>query len=272
MTTRMLALFSLALISGCARETVAHGQDERSANRIVGLLYAAAAINADAIIREKSNPPAFDVSVSQSDHQRALAVLKKFNLPAEKHDDTCALLIRSTELIPTPERQLSKMTCGISGDITNKLRAIDGVVDASVLLSIPAKSFELDPTIERPRPRVAVIVTYLPNAGNKSPISRDEVTSFAAAAVPELQRKDVDVTMIEATDEWAHLPMAGTCVKTEIFGVAICAEDRSRLASLVLTAICVSGVFAALMLFAVLRALRYRKELTRLTSAAASRA
>lgn len=274
MMTRAISLLTVtgALLSGCARETVAHGQDERSANKIIGLLYATAAIDADAIIREKSNPPAFDVSVSQTDHQRALAILEKYNLPADKKDDTCGLLIRSTELIPTPERQLAKTTCGISGDITNKLRAIDGVVEASVLLSIPAKTIELDLTVERPRPRASVIVTFLPNGDKEPPISQNEVASFAAAAVPELQLKDVFVRMIPATNEWAVQPGATTCVKTEIFGVAICAEDRSRLASLVLTAICVSGVFAALMLFAVLRALRYRRELTRLTTAASARA
>src|SRR5262245_30731658 len=202
-TTVAFCLTTLAALGfGCARETIAHEQDERSAHRIISLLYAEGSIEAEQIKVEQAKIPSFDIAVLASERQRALSILERHNLPAEKKQDTCALLMEESTLLPTPERDRAKSVCGISGDITNKLRRVERVVEASALVSIPPKDIDLDldPTQPRARPSASVILSYLPDANGEAPLSAQEVQRFAAAAVPNLPPTDVFVRMVEVNN------------------------------------------------------------------------
>jgi type III secretory pathway lipoprotein EscJ len=259
-------VIALIFASACGRETVAHQQDARAAIRIVTLLSQEGGIDADQIVREKSNPPSFDIAVAASDRQAALKILERHNLPIEKRPDTCSLLM-DEELIPTADRDRAKRVCGVSGDIANKLRSIEGVVEASALVSIPDRELEIDLTEERLKPNASIIISYLPTSTGEPPISPKEIARFASAALPGLSSESVFVRMVET--KRGGVPDPKTCIKTELAGILLCSEHKSRLAGVLLAAICASGFFAAVMLFAVLRAMRYRRDLTKLTAAAA---
>jgi type III secretion protein J len=260
---RLTILVLLLLIAGCSgRKIIASAQDERSANRIMTLLATQAGIKAEKVLREKSNPPAFDLAVRESDQIQALRLLERENLPAERKPDTCSLL-EDDALIPSSENERARRICGFAGDISNKLRRIEGVIEASALVSIPSDDPLLDPTSPRARPRVSVMLTH---RGTTPPLSIEDVQHFAASAVPDLTSKDVFVRLIAAPHEYAAIADANTCIKANVLGLLICAEHRTRLANGVLAGMVLSGLLAGLTVLATLRALRYRRDLTRLTA------
>jgi type III secretion system YscJ/HrcJ family lipoprotein len=257
----LLALFA----AGCKYKTIAHNQDERAANRISRVLYAEGAIVTDKVQVERSNPPTFNVVAAANDMQRALEILERLNLPAEKRPDTCSLLADAS-LVPTPEQSRAKRICGISGDISNKLLRLDRIIDASVLVSVPEDSPLADPTEPRQRPSVSIIAGYLADASGEPPIAEEDIVRFAAAAVPGLAIKDISVKLVPAPVAPSDTLAANTCIKTELAGSLICAQHRNRIAGVFLIGAAISGIFAALAVFAALRALQYRRDLTRLTA------
>jgi type III secretory pathway lipoprotein EscJ len=260
---RLIVLVLVMFAAGCGgRKTIASAQDERSANRIMTLLATRAGIKVEKVLREKSNPPAFDLAVRENDQIEALRILERENLPAERKPDTCSLL-DDTSLIPSAENERARRICGVAGDISNKLRRIEGVIEASTLVSMPGDDPLLDPTLPRARPRVSIMLTHRTAT---SPLSVEDVQHFAASALPELTSKDVFVRLIAAPDEYAATAPANTCIKANVLGLLICAEHRGRLANAVLAGMIISGLLAGLTVLATLRALRYRKDLTKLTA------
>lgn len=272
-------VFGVFGLSGCAQEVVAHQQIEREANHILVLLRQAG-VEAQKLQDESSRDLRFNVVVGGSDTATALAVLDKHNLPKELHRGT-AEMMGGGGMIPTAEQEQAKRVAGVEGDIANSLRGIPRVVNVSSMVSIPQDDPLRDESIERPRPKASVVITYIPDESGAPPVSLDEVQRHVQAKLPEMKSSEVNVLLISNEDALRVAGMNGKsaeqpavvidpdigCVEREVvLGIQVCAGERKKLFGWFIGAFVIAGVMAALAVVSVLRALRYRKDLTRLTA------
>lgn len=276
------ALFSLALLaSGCAQETIAHQQVEREANRIVKLLKDRG-IEATKLKDAESRELRFNVMVPQDSSHDALRILEEFNLPETPKMSTAEIVSSGSSMIPTTEQERSKRIVGVEGDVVNALRRIPRVIDAQALVSIPADDPLRDPNEARPRPKASVLVVYRTEGGQEGPpITVEHVQEMAAGKLSELKANEVTVLLIPHDGKSggggggqsagaaaaAYIDPAKGCQEKEVvIGIEVCAGNKRKVVNLVLTAVIVAGVLAGMAVVAVLRAMRYRKDLTRLTA------
>lgn len=268
-------ILALALTgTACAQETIAHQQPERDANKIQRILKDRG-IDATKIRDEESRELAFNILVAGDEVHTALQILSEFNLPDTRATESADLL--EGGMIPTPEQQLLKKQVAIRGDIINALRDLPRVVDVKVVVSIPVDNPLRDPTAEPPRPKVSVIVVYQPDKAGAPPFTQEDVQRFAYAAVPDIKSAEVSV-MLTPQSVGEALPMDSKkgpqavvnpqthCKKESVIGITLCEGNKKKVINLLLGAIVVAGILAGMAVIAVLRAMRYRKDLTRLTA------
>ena len=269
---------SLLLLSGCAQETVAHQQVERSANRIVVLLRAAG-LEPTKAKDDASRELRFNVMVPQDQFPTALAVLEKHNLPETPRPDT-ADMFQNSGMIPTTEQERAKRVVGVEGDIVNALRKVPRVINVQAAVSIPEDNPLRDVNEARPRPKAAVIIEYKPDDNDAPPMTAGEFQQFVQAKLPELNKTEVSVLLVRSGDApkrvgngqgdvsvlGAAFDTAKACEKESVIGIVVCKGNRKKIINIVLGAVIVAGLLAGLAVIAVLRAMRYRKDLTRLTA------
>ena len=170
---RHAVLLSAVLLSACAQETVAHLQTEKNANEIV-LLLEQSGIEAQKHKDEESRELAFNVMVPADMKLQALGILKEHNLPEEMKADS-AKMTENSGMIPTAEQERTKREVGIMGDLTNAFRAIPGIIDAQVQVTLPPDNPLRDINEEPPRPKASVILLYRKNGnGDQPPISAED--------------------------------------------------------------------------------------------------
>ena len=266
----------LVLLSGCAQEIIAHQQEERDANHILVLLREAGLEprkEQDTASRELR----FNVLVPPGEAGQALGILESHNLPKTARADT-ERMFSEGGMIPTTEQERAKRVVGVEGDIVNALRELPRVVSVQAAVSIP----EIDPlrdiNEEAPKPKASVIVVYRPNSTNAPPLTPEDVQKFVQAKLPELRSAGVSVLLIPSiqTDRGPGVngvagsppidPSRGCIDKERVLSIDVCRGNRHKIIRLVLVAGIVAALLAALSVVAVLRAMRYRKDLTRLTA------
>lgn len=275
-SSRALLVIGLLLgASACAKQKIAHEQLERDSNEIV-LLLNQSGIEAEAVKNEESRELRFDVQVARDAVGGALAVMQRYNLPKQRADDTSAMF-KEGGMIPTSEQQRAKREVGIRGDIINSLRAIPRVVDVQATLTIPDDNPLRDPSEAKPKPKASVLVIYLDDAEGKPPIPVEEVQKFVQASLPEIKSGEVSVNMFPIGAAGAGLagavgvpiaidPGKGCIEKEVVIGIEVCKGQKSKVSNLILASVVVAGLLSGMVIFAVLRAMRYRKDLTRLTA------
>ena len=267
---RLMIVF-LALLSACAQETIAHQQLERNANRILVLL-GKSGIPADKIRDENSRDLRFNIVVAKAESQSALTILDRYNLPESPLEGTSAMF-KEGGMIPTNTQERAKREVGVSGDIANGLRRIDRVVDVSALVSIPEDNPLRDVNEAKPKPKASVIISYLPDADNSPPVTVENVQSFVQAALPEMKSAEVSVQMIPVTSGGAAATADGSggttvvngCENRKVIGIDVCSHHQSKLVNAMLLMVTLAALLAGLVILSVLKAMRYRKDLTRLT-------
>ncbi len=267
---RLMIVF-LALLSGCAQETIAHQQLERNANRILVLL-GKSGIPADKIRDENSRDLRFNIVVAKAESQNALTILDRYNLPESPFEGTSAMF-KEGGMIPTNTQERAKREVGVSGDIANGLRRIDRVVEVSALVSIPEDNPLRDVNEAKPKPKASVIISYLPDADNSPPVTVENVQSFVQAALPEMKSAEVSVQMIPVTSIGSAASADGSggsavingCENRKVIGIDVCSHHQSKLVNAMLLMVTLAALLAGLVILSVLKAMRYRKDLTRLT-------
>lgn len=277
---RLVALgAALALAPACAKQTIAHEQIERDANEILFLL-SQAGIEAEKVKDEESRELRFNVLVAKDMETTSLGILQKHNLPMMRADDTSAMF-KEGGMIPTNEQQRAKREVGIRGDIINSLRAVPRVVDVQATVTIPEDNPLRDVNEAKPKPKASVLVIYLEDGEGKPPITVEDVQKFVQAALPEIKSGEVSVNMFpRSAGAGAALaqggaagggvpmvdPTKGCLEKETVIGIDVCKGGRSKVQTMLIGAIAVAGLLSGMVIFAVLRAMRYRKDLTRLTA------
>lgn len=271
------------LAAGCAQETIAHQQEEREANRILVLLRQGGMEPAK-LKDEESRELRFNIMVPQDQAATALALLEAHDLPKTPRPDTAAMF-QEGGMIPTTEQERAKRIVGVEGDIVNSLRKVPRVVSVEAAVSIPPDDPLRDPTEERPKPKASVIVVYQPDDSGTPPISAEDVQKFVQAKLPELKTLGVNVLLLPSKEGMAEAgrngnggggapiidPAKGCVEKERVIGIEVCSGNRRKVINLVVIAGIVAGLLAALAVVAVLRAMSYRKDLTRLTAQFQSR-
>lgn len=265
----LVAGLAVAAVSGCAKEVIAHQQTEAQAIRIMNLLTQEG-IEVTKLKDEASRDLAFNLQVAKVDEAKAYSVLVRHNLPETKRDGTSEMF-KEGGMIPTAEQQRAKREVGVAGDIVNSLRKVPRVVDASALVSIPEDNPLRDVNEAKPKPKASVMVSYLPDDKGQAPLTVEDVQRFVQASLPELRSTEVSVQLIAQSNAGAAAAggmalSANACEKTAVIGVDVCVDHKTRLFNILVGAILIAGVLATMSVLAVLRALRYRKDLTRLTA------
>lgn len=265
----------LGLSAGCARETVAHRQHEREANRILVLLRGSG-IEAQKAKDDVSRDLRFNVMVGARDASRALLLLEKYNLPEEPRAGT-AESFGAGGMIPTAEQQRAKRIVGVEGDIVNSLRQIPRVVSAEAAVSIP-ESDPLRDDEDRPRPKASVILVYLHDGNGQPPVSEDAVQQHVQAKLPGVTSEEVNVLLLPSGAGRGASGVVGAskphdiggepgCPSREqVLGIEVCEGEGTKVLGGVVAAMAVSSLMAALAVVAAIRALRYRRELARVAS------
>lgn len=273
----------LLLVGGaaCVQETIAHQQEERQANRILVLLRDAG-IEARKVKDDESRDLRFNVTVAGGDAAPALSVLEKFNLPEKPRTGT-AESFSGGGMIPTAEQERAKRIVGVEGDIVNSLRQIPRVISVEAAVSIPEEDPLRDATEERPRPKASVILVYLRDSSGTPPVSAEEVQRHVQAKLPEMKSSEVNVLLLPGGDPMAGGgselaengagpapppidPSVGCPEKELVLGIEVCRGQRKKVLNYMIGAVVISGIMAGLAVVAILRALRYRRDLTRLTA------
>ncbi|MCB9655408.1 MAG: hypothetical protein H6729_14910 [Deltaproteobacteria bacterium] len=273
---------ALTLGVGCAEEIVAHQQVEREANRIVFLLRTEGAIpDANKVRDLEARELRFNVVVPADRAGDALRLLEAKNLPEERMADT-KQIFEDGSMIPTNQQERAKREVGVQGDLINELRKVPRVVEVSAVVSIPEDDPLRDINEARPRPEAAIIVQYQPDKSGKPPLSVEELQAFVQARLPEMRGNEVSVLLVPTVETMAADGQGGTaaaglggapllnpdraCEKSRVIGIEVCEGNGRKVLNVIVGAVIVAGILAAMAIFAVLRAMRYRKDLTRLTA------
>lgn len=253
------------LLAGCARETVAHRQIERTANRILVLLRESG-IGARKVRDEAARDLRFDVTVGAVDAPRALAVLEAHDLP-QPPQPSSRDMIEASGMIPTEREGRMKQTVGLEGDIVNALRQVPGVTSVQAAVSVPRP----DPLATREttaRAKASVLVILRPGEGPE--LSVEDVQRFVQAKLPELEAADVDVVLLSGGPGSARAggvgsvaPDEGRCAPTRRWGVRVCADSEPRLASVVAGSILTTLALALVAAWMAWRSAASRHELAR---------
>lgn len=274
--TWVIVLLGLTALSACAKQNIAHQQDERNANEIVYLL-SLHGIEAESVKDEESRDLRFNVHVAKDQGTAALGVMSRYNLPKTRADDTSAMF-KEGGMIPTNEQQRAKREVGIRGDIINGLRAVPRVVDVQVTVTIPEDNPLRDVNEAKPRPKASVLIVYLEDAEAKPPMPVEEVQKFVQAALPEIKSTEVSVNMFPLGAATAGVvggaggpaqtvdPTKGCVEKEKVIGIDVCKGEKSKVQQIIIGSVLMAGLLSAMVIVAVLRAMRYRKDLTRLTA------
>lgn len=270
-------LMGIVLLSACSEETVVHQQPEREANRILSKLRTSS-IDAKKVRDEESRDVRFNIVVPSPSANSAYQVLEDNNLPETERAGT-ERLFSEGGMIPTRQQEMAKRIAGIENDVINSLRQLPRVIDVKVAVSIPESDPLRDPTEIRPRPKAAVLVIYQPQGLEKPPVPTEDVQRFVQAKLPELRPNEVGVTFLpsEALPDDEVLNADGTaavigrdpknsCEKAKVLGVEVCTGERKRMLNYLILMMVSVGLASVLAVLAILRALRYRKDLTRLTA------
>lgn len=277
---RLLVPCLMVLVAGCAQETIAHQQIEREANRMLVLLTKAG-IAAEKFKDEDARELVFNIMVPKEDASSALSILEANDLPKTDRIDTAAMF-QDSGLIPTTEQERAKRVVGVEGDIVNALRKVPRVISVEAAVSIPPDDPLRDVTEERAKPKASVIVIYQADASGSPPMGPTEVQKFVQAKLPELRSASVNVLLIPskdgrggggasdgavgATPSAMVDPSRGCVDKERVIGIDVCKGNKGKVLRLVIVAGIVAIVLALLVVLAVLRAMGYRKDLTRLTA------
>lgn len=268
-------------LTGCAQETIAHRQVERQANKILVLLRKGG-VEAQKVRDQGSRDLRFNVVVGGGDSATALSILERWNLPEEPRVGT-AESFSGGGMIPTAEQERAKRIVGVEGDIVNALRQIPRVISAEAAVSIPEDDPLRDETLERPRPKASVMIVYLRDGSGAPPVSAEEVQRHVQAKLAEVKSNEVNVLLLPHGEGFkapsgespngngglasaAIDPAVGCPQKERALGIEVCRGERTKVFNWIIGSISLSGVMAALAVVSVLRALRYRRDLTRLTA------
>jgi type III secretion system YscJ/HrcJ family lipoprotein len=187
---RARALAVCAVLAGCSSE-IARNLDERQSREVMASL-GRAGIAAE---REAgSGGASYAITVASGDASRAMAVLEADGLPRAT-EKGLAGLYGSASMIPTATEEKARYVDALGSEIALHLRNLEGVLDASVIITAPARDPLAPPDQPQPKATASVLVRIPAEA---VPVNEANVRKLVAGAVEGLAADDVTVVMTQA--------------------------------------------------------------------------
>jgi type III secretion protein J len=189
--TMLLAACALAALSACSRE-VASGLDETDANHGIVAL-ARVGIEAEKI-PDTAVEGRFRLVVQRDDATSAIAVLSSEELPRMHAPPSV-----EPSFVASPESDRAARTAATAAQVERTLSSIDGVLDARVLLDIPAidpLTAALVPASDAAAAPHSTAAVLLRHRGANPPLSEGDLRRLVAGAVSGLAVDHVAVVLI----------------------------------------------------------------------------
>ena len=184
-------LLPLLPLAGCSAE-VAADLEERDAQEAMALL-SSAGISAERLADTGGKERTYRIEVTSSDAGKAAQVLRSHGLPRMTRPGFSALY-RSSSMIPTATEEKARFLDALSGEIASHLERLEGVVDASVIMTVPSDD-HLSPEAKKGLATASVLLRT--RGGSQSP-AEDDVRKLVAGAVEGLAPSQVAVVNVEA--------------------------------------------------------------------------
>lgn len=173
------------LLMACSQQNLYSNLSETQANDMVAVLLDAG-IDASKTPADKEQ---WQVSVSQNQFARAVEVLKSNGFP-RKDFDSLGSIFKKEGFASSPLEERARLNYGMSQELSNSIRNIDGVIEARVHLTMP----EPDPLSKEAKPASAsVFVKYRPGFDLRS--ETGSIKSLVTNAVEGLTYDRVSVIM-----------------------------------------------------------------------------
>ncbi len=177
-------------LTGCSSELVS-SLDERQSREVMAAL-GRAGIAAE---REAAGgSDSYTITVASSEASEAMAVLEAQGLPRSV-EQGFAGLYGSASMIPTATEEKARYIHALSSEVAAHLRQLEGVLDASVIITAPTKDPLAPPDQEQPRATASVLVR-VPAEG--APVNDTSVKKLVAGAVEGLAEDDVAIVFTQA--------------------------------------------------------------------------
>ena len=191
---RKLLLFTpLLLLFGCnTRTTIANNLHERDANEVVVLLVSRG-IQAQKIPAPISNvgggggAKMWDIDVPAKQITDSLAILNQAGLPRVKGTNLLDLF-GAQGLVPSDMQNKIRYQEGLSMQLANTIRTMDGIIDASVQITLPSADDD--------DPKDLTASVYVKHRGildNPNSLLVTKIKRLVSSAVPGLQIDNVSV-------------------------------------------------------------------------------
>ncbi|MCW5964619.1 MAG: hypothetical protein KIT83_11320 [Bryobacterales bacterium] len=191
----LAAVWMLAL-TGCLRHDLSTGLTEREAQEMIVILKENGLDASRVLVKREREEPSWTVMVKGGDQNLVLAwrVLQENGLPRQRVRGLNEVFSKEG-MIPTATEERAKYLVGLSGEVSETLRAITGVVDARVNLVIPENS----PLLEKANWKQATASVLLKYRTEKPPLHEDSIKSLVARAVEGLDNENITVVMQRVT-------------------------------------------------------------------------
>jgi type III secretion protein J len=197
----LVALLALTLnMVSCQKVSLYEDLSEADANEMLVLLNEHG-IEAQKKKEIRQNEIYWSLEVGEKDMNRARSLLIKNNLP-RKRELGLTGVYKEKGLIPTPDEQKARYLLALKGEIVNSLERIPNIVDADVVLNVPAKDeFATAEEKMAKRPTASAIIKIKSPEAGESPITEAKIQQFVANAVEGMNPRDVTVIITYLTPE-----------------------------------------------------------------------
>jgi len=180
----------MLFLAGCGEQQLYTELDEREANELVAALQTAEI----AATKSPHGKEGWAVAVAPGDFARAVSVLRAQGLPRPAFD-TLGTVFKKGSFGNDPTEAHARYIYARQQELTAALRKIDGVVDASVQLSLP----QADRLAEEPQPASAsVLLKYRPGADLQS--RAGDIKALVANGVEGMTYDRVNVALFRAEE------------------------------------------------------------------------
>lgn len=193
----MVLCFCLPLLTSCGgQRTIVNGLDEKEANNILVFL-ASRGIDATKIKQDTggggggNKPVLWDISVDPSQATEAMYLLNQQGLPRRGGQNLLSIF-SSSGLVPSDLQEKIKYRAGLSEQIANTIRRIDGVLDADVQISFPEED-PLNPGQSKGKITASVFVKHNGILDDPNSHLLTKIKRLVAASVTGLDYDNVTV-------------------------------------------------------------------------------
>lgn len=195
---RVILLCLVVVLVACEKAEVYSDLSQRDANDILVLLHQKG-VDASIVKTLRQNEVSYGVSVTPEDLDRARQLLSEHNLPRKKQPGLDEIFGQEKGFIPTAQEQQARFLLALKGEIINSLEKIPEVVEADVLINMPAP-VEFASEKEPEKPTASAVVKIRPTDHAMRQLTEPKLQLFVANAVEGLDPRDVTV-FITYTEE-----------------------------------------------------------------------